>query len=104
MFPEDRAGHSEAEEQTRLYIHVTLFVQDISDELPERLRPGVRFIAIMDSAAQIRGPLRGGDQRALRSRVTHHTVTSNTVEEQLLERFDSVVERALLFDGWEPLS
>ena len=65
--------------------------------------PGVRFLAVMDSASQRRGPRRDDKQRALRSRVTHHTVTSSTIEEQLLKRFDGVVERAVHFGGWEPL-
>lgn len=103
IFPEHRVTYTEADEQTRLYIFVTLFVQDLSDDLPDRPQPGVRFLAIMDSASQRRGPRRDNKQRALRSRVTHHTVTSSTIEEQLLKRFNGVVERAVHFGGWEPL-
>ena len=99
IFPESRAAHTEADERRRLYIWVTLLVQDITDELPERPRRGVRFLALLDRAYQSRRFADGQRERTLYSRVTHHTVKPDTIEEQVLRRFDDVVERAVLFDG-----
>lgn len=97
--PESGIAHAEADEQRRLNIWVSLLLQDITEELPERPRQGVRFVSILDSASQQRRLPGGCKERALKSQVTHHAVTSGTIEEQVLRRLDEVVARAVLFRG-----
>lgn len=59
----------------------------------------MRFLALLDRTYQSRRFAHGQRERTLHSRVTHHTVTPDTIEEQVLRRFDDVVARAVLFDG-----
>lgn len=99
IFPESGITHTEADGQRRLNIWVRLLIQDITEELPERPRQGTRFLSILDRASQQRRLPGGYKERALKSQVTHHAVTSGTIEEQVLRRLDEVVARAVLFPG-----
>lgn len=98
VFPDNRES---LDLSAHLSVGVTLYVQDIADELPQPAPPRVRFLAILDQASQgrrVKNELQG---RTLTPRVVHRTVTPDTIEDHLLRRFDEVIEKAVLFPGWD---
>lgn len=99
VFPDSREA---LDQNALLSVGVVLYVRDITDELPRPVPVRVRVVAILDQASQGRRVNGEFKSRTLTPHVVHRTVTPETIEDHLLRRFDEVVEKAVLFPGWEP--